>query len=57
MRFHFKCAENLHIEIQNNNLLSLNSPIKNPYMSDNFDLIKKELQPTEINPFKSSDFL
>jgi len=50
-------VRNLHIEIQNNNLLSLKLPHKNPYMSDNFDLIKEELQPTEIKTIKSSDFL
>jgi secreted Zn-dependent insulinase-like peptidase len=37
--------------------LSLELPPKNPYMSDNFALLPKELEPSELRIIKSSDFL
>jgi secreted Zn-dependent insulinase-like peptidase len=50
-------VRNFNFDIQENKPLSLQLPPKNPYMSDNVGLVKKEMPATEIKTIKSSDFL
>jgi len=47
----------LNFDIKKNTSLSLKLPPKNPFMSDNFELVARELQSTEIKTFKNFDFL
>lgn len=48
---------NLNFNIPEDKLSSLRLPPQNPYMSDNFGLVQKEMQATEIRTIKNSDFL
>ena len=50
-------VRSLHFDIQENKLLVLQLPPRNPYMSDKFGLVKIEMQATKIKTIKSSDFL
>jgi insulysin len=50
-------VRSLNFDIQQNKLLALQLPPKNSYMSNNFRLVRKEMQATEIKTIKSSDFL
>lgn len=50
-------VRSFNLDIPKNRLLALQLPPKNPYMSNNFGLVRKEMQATEIKTIRSSDFL
>jgi insulysin len=50
-------VRSFNLNSEENKLLSLQLPPQNPYMSENFKLVRKEIKATEIKTIKSSDFL
>lgn len=50
-------SKDISFEVILDKPIALELPAKNPYMSDNFNLVEKELGATEIKTIKHSDFL